>query len=310
MIAPTTPAASRSTRELPISSSQRTSSIAWAIEVRSLIARPTWIIWVSFTGIPSSWVIVAVSSSARSPSPAAIAFNASARSPRGVRDQPGKALRAASTARSTSTGEQPGIVAIVSSVVELTTGSGSAPAGSTHSPPMKILSREAMLAAVAMPSPPLIVVSTKATVWMDIADKRLLPIRYIPLMPDPQAKPIEPAPLEDRTPGELLRQARIRHELSQEQLAIRAGTAQSAIARIERDRTSPSIKTMTALFQAMEEDFVFGARPRDWGVDLTLNDETLGLAPTERVERGVGFSEVRPRLPGGEFRRGGRLRGW
>jgi transcriptional regulator with XRE-family HTH domain len=111
-------------------------------------------------------------------------------------------------------------------------------------------------------------------------------------MPDPDAEPIESAPLEERTPGELLRQTRIRHELSQEQLAIRAGTTQSAIARIERDRTSPSIKTMTALFQAMEEDFVFGARPRDWGVDLTLNDETLGLAPTERVQRGVGFSKV------------------
>jgi transcriptional regulator with XRE-family HTH domain len=106
----------------------------------------------------------------------------------------------------------------------------------------------------------------------------------------PQA--IEPAPLEDRTPGELLREARIRHELSQEQLAIRAGTTQSAIARIERDRTSPSIKTLTTLFQAMEEDFIFGARPRDWGVDLTLNHMTLGYEPTERVERGLGFSEV------------------
>lgn len=112
------------------------------------------------------------------------------------------------------------------------------------------------------------------------------------VMPDAQAQAIEPAPLEDRTPGKLLREARVRHELSQEQLAIRAGTTQSAIARIERDRTSPSIKTMTALFQAMEEDFVFGARPRDWGVDLTLNDQTLGYAPTERLERGIEFSDV------------------
>lgn len=101
-----------------------------------------------------------------------------------------------------------------------------------------------------------------------------------------------PSPLEDRTPGELLRRARIRHELSQEQLAIRAGTTQSAIARIERDRTSPSIKTLTALFQAMEEDFVFGARPRDWGIDLTLNHANLGHTPTQRLERGLGFSEV------------------
>jgi transcriptional regulator with XRE-family HTH domain len=102
---------------------------------------------------------------------------------------------------------------------------------------------------------------------------------------------IDPAPLEKHTPGKLLREARVRHELSQEQLAIRAGTTQSAIARIERDRTSPSIKTMTALFQAMEEDFVFGARPRDWGVDLTLNHWNQEFTSTERLERQLGFAD-------------------
>jgi transcriptional regulator with XRE-family HTH domain len=101
----------------------------------------------------------------------------------------------------------------------------------------------------------------------------------------------EVATLEDQTPGELLRQARVRHELSQEQLAIRSGTTQSAIARIERDRVSPSIKTLTALFQAMEEDFIFGARPRDWGVDLTLNHKNQEFTSTERLERGLGFSD-------------------
>jgi transcriptional regulator with XRE-family HTH domain len=111
-------------------------------------------------------------------------------------------------------------------------------------------------------------------------------------MPNAKPEAIDPAPLEDRTPGKLLRQARVRHELSQEQLAIRAGTTQSAIARIERDRTSPSIKTLTALFRAMEEDFVFGARPRDWGVDLTLNHKNLEFTPTQRLERGLGFSDV------------------
>jgi transcriptional regulator with XRE-family HTH domain len=100
------------------------------------------------------------------------------------------------------------------------------------------------------------------------------------------------ATLEDLTPGELLRQTRIRHEMSQEQLAIRAGTTQSAIARIERDRISPSIKTLTDLLQAMEEDFVFGARRRDWGVDLSLNHQTLEQTPTQRLEGGLGFSDV------------------
>jgi transcriptional regulator with XRE-family HTH domain len=102
----------------------------------------------------------------------------------------------------------------------------------------------------------------------------------------------EVAPLEDLTPGELLRRTRIRHELSQEQLAIRSGTTQSAIARIERDRVSPSIKTLTALFQAMEEDFVFGTKRRDWGVDLTLNHQNEEFDATGRLERGLGFSDV------------------
>jgi transcriptional regulator with XRE-family HTH domain len=102
----------------------------------------------------------------------------------------------------------------------------------------------------------------------------------------------EIATLEDLTPGELLRQARIRHELSQEQLAIRAGTTQSAIARIERDRVSPSIKTLTSLFQAMEEDFVFGSKRRDWGVDLTLNHLNEEFSTSGRLERGLGFSDV------------------
>ena len=101
----------------------------------------------------------------------------------------------------------------------------------------------------------------------------------------------EIATLEDLTPGELLRQTRIRHELSQEQLAIRSGTTQSAIARIERDKVSPSIKTLTALFQAMEEDFVFGARRRDWGVDISLNHLNQRFTPTGRLERGLGFSD-------------------
>ena len=127
---------------------------------------------------------------------------------------------------------------------------------------------------------------------MDIANKRLLRIHYVWKMAHAKPKAIESSPLEDHTPGGLLREARVRHELSQKQLAVRAGTTQSAIARIERDRTSPSIKTLTALFQAMEEDFVFGSRPRDWGVDLTLNHKNLEFTPTERLERGLGFSEV------------------
>jgi transcriptional regulator with XRE-family HTH domain len=103
---------------------------------------------------------------------------------------------------------------------------------------------------------------------------------------------IEPRASEDRSPGELLREARLAHRLSQKQLAVRAGTTQSAVARIEADRVSPSIRTLTALFQAMEEDFVFGTKPRTWGVDLSLNRKNLEYTATERVERGLGFADA------------------
>jgi transcriptional regulator with XRE-family HTH domain len=103
---------------------------------------------------------------------------------------------------------------------------------------------------------------------------------------------IEPRASEDRSPGELLREARLAHRLSQKQLAIRGGTTQSAVARIEADRVSPSIRTLTALFQAMEEDFVFGTKPRTWGVDLSLNRKNLEYTATERLERGLGFADA------------------
>lgn len=53
--------------------------------------------------------------------------------------------------------------------------------------------------------------------------------------------------------GSLLREARRRHGLDQVELARRAGTAQPAISRIERDVVSPSLDTLNRLFEAMGE---------------------------------------------------------
>ncbi len=48
----------------------------------------------------------------------------------------------------------------------------------------------------------------------------------------------------------------------------------------------------------MGEDLVFGARPRDSGVDLTLNRKNLEHTPTERLERSLGFSDLAAGLRG------------
>jgi transcriptional regulator with XRE-family HTH domain len=93
-----------------------------------------------------------------------------------------------------------------------------------------------------------------------------------------------------KTPGELLKEARARHGVSQERLAMRAGTTQSAISRIERDRVSPSVATLRGLLYLLGEDLTLGAEARDSGIDRTLSAERLKLSPSERLDRAMAFA--------------------
>ncbi len=102
------------------------------------------------------------------------------------------------------------------------------------------------------------------------------------------------------TPGRLLRDARIRHGVSQEQLATRAGTTQSAISRIERDRISPTVGTLTELLHLLGEELVLAAEKRETGIDLTLNEGNLRLTPEQRVRKGLEFADLVRRNRGGE----------
>jgi transcriptional regulator with XRE-family HTH domain len=92
-------------------------------------------------------------------------------------------------------------------------------------------------------------------------------------------------------PGRLLREARVRHGLSQQRLARRAGTTQSAISRIEQERISPTVQTLAELFHLMGEELVLTAERRDTGVDLTLNRANLELTPEQRVRKGLEFAD-------------------
>jgi transcriptional regulator with XRE-family HTH domain len=61
------------------------------------------------------------------------------------------------------------------------------------------------------------------------------------------------------TPGQLLREVRRRHGLTQRQLAARARTSQAAISRVERDVVSPSISTLAGWIDLMGEELVLAA---------------------------------------------------
>jgi transcriptional regulator with XRE-family HTH domain len=102
------------------------------------------------------------------------------------------------------------------------------------------------------------------------------------------------------TPGRLLRGARIRHGVSQEQLATRAGTTQSAISRIEKDRISPTVATLAELLHLLGEDLVLTAEKWETGIDVTLNESNLKLTPEQRVQKGLDFADFVRRNRGGE----------
>jgi transcriptional regulator with XRE-family HTH domain len=93
------------------------------------------------------------------------------------------------------------------------------------------------------------------------------------------------------TPGRLLREARRRHAVSQARLAIRAGTTQSAISRIERNRVSPSVETLRSLLHLLGEDLELGIAESKSGVDRSMVQERFRLAPSERVDYGVAFTD-------------------
>jgi transcriptional regulator with XRE-family HTH domain len=93
------------------------------------------------------------------------------------------------------------------------------------------------------------------------------------------------------TPGQLLRDARRRHRVSQARLAARAGTTQSAISRIERDQVSPSPETLRSLLFVLGEDLQLTAQPRDSGIDRTLIRERFRLTPSDRVGYGLAFAD-------------------
>lgn len=89
--------------------------------------------------------------------------------------------------------------------------------------------------------------------------------------------------------GDLLQTARERSGLTQRQLAKKAGTAQSVVARIELGETSPSWGTLLRLLRAA--GFTLSPALKRIEIDRSSLDDVpriLGLTPEERL-REVGL---------------------
>ncbi len=92
--------------------------------------------------------------------------------------------------------------------------------------------------------------------------------------------------------GQLLREARRRADLTQAGLASRAGTTQSAIARIERGASSPSFERLTSLIRLCGLDLEVRLVPSD-DHETTMAEENLRREPTARLRNMLAVAALR-----------------
>lgn len=87
------------------------------------------------------------------------------------------------------------------------------------------------------------------------------------------------------SPGSLIRNARLAAGLTQRSLALRTGTTQSAIARLENNQTNPTVETLEAMLHATSHRLTLAAEPFRQIVDESLIREQLELTPEQRLRK-------------------------
>ena len=104
-------------------------------------------------------------------------------------------------------------------------------------------------------------------------------------------------------PAELIRETRERKRLSQRRLALRAGTSQSAIARIERGDEEVTWPRLRSLMLAMGDEPVLSSRPVASRYDAGDLIAQRGMSPTARLESGLAFDKLASELAAAAPRR-------
>jgi transcriptional regulator with XRE-family HTH domain len=92
------------------------------------------------------------------------------------------------------------------------------------------------------------------------------------------------------SPGELIRTTRERHQITQAQLALRAGTSQNAVSRVERDEVSPSMDTLQRLLAAMGEQLELSAQRIEGDFDPEHLADSMEQTMSERLERSLAWN--------------------
>lgn len=96
--------------------------------------------------------------------------------------------------------------------------------------------------------------------------------------------------------GDLIRQTRMDRGLSQTELAIRAGTTQTAISRLERGHRSPTVQTLRRLLLVMGEELVLTTEPLAGTHDPDHLRAELRLSPAQRLTRALDWMALNAQL--------------
>lgn len=103
----------------------------------------------------------------------------------------------------------------------------------------------------------------------------------------------------------LVHDLRVRHRLTQSELAYRARTTQQAISRIEHGRVSPTVEMLGRLAAAVGEELVLDSRPREIPFDTDQLAAQSASSMAERLERAMSWN----RFAGEVAAAGARARG-
>lgn len=100
----------------------------------------------------------------------------------------------------------------------------------------------------------------------------------------------------DISPGQLIRQRRLANGLTQQQLAIRAGSTQAAVSRLEHDEISPTFENFGRLLQVMGEEAELVVRRPDGPYDRARLASLRARPPVERLALALSWNRLAGQL--------------
>ncbi len=93
-------------------------------------------------------------------------------------------------------------------------------------------------------------------------------------------------------PGQIIRDRRLAHGLTQAQLALRVGTTQTSLSRLERGELSPTFVTVQRILFVLGETLDIEATPLVGDHDPAHLADLLARSPAERLELAMSWNRL------------------